>query len=157
MPRERTAPGPVCDKKYEKAVTVQHFLTIRTVRPKVPGAASSSPLSLDGNTFGLPPSNDPDKKVDVHHCTRKVFLCPLTKSEHQGKPARCGQSCHRAQNGTKVKYEDEDFYRVTITERKIIINKDVLTWGFKSSEDSSEDGAENSASTRAENNELDKG
>ena len=59
---------------------------------------------------------DAETENYVFNETKRVYLCPTSKSRHRGKPERCGKACMRAKMEHGVEYEDEvDMEVVRIT------------------------------------------
>lgn len=55
--------------------------------------------------------------------TEQVYVCPRDTSVHRGRPEYCDRACERARNGNHLKYEDESYTDLAITEKKYAIDK----------------------------------
>ncbi|KAF1963990.1 hypothetical protein BU23DRAFT_562332 [Bimuria novae-zelandiae CBS 107.79] len=55
--------------------------------------------------------------------TRHVYLCPRGITVHRDQPEKCGAACHRAQAGTAVQYEEENYVDVIATMKSFRFNQ----------------------------------
>lgn len=104
------------EQKYLEAIEIKHQFLEYDHHDPFGNIASLKRRSFPANVT---------TEYHPHWVREAVFICPLDKKEHRGKPYKCGRACKREQGDEPPEYVKEQTLHVVVINKTVLFNEQI--------------------------------